>query len=169
VGLVARRPRVARAEARRRLGLDGRPAVLLSFGGLGLTGLAREGLGDGEGLQFVLPSDTEIDRLDALGLYYPDVVAAADVVVTKPGYGIVSDSIGAGTRVVYTDRGDFPEYPILVREMPRYLACVYVESNELRAGQLAGPVRRALALPVPPPPDLGGAGRAAERILAAVG
>jgi hypothetical protein len=169
VGLVARRPRVARAEARRRLGLDERPAVLLSFGGVGLPGLAREALG-GEGeLRFLLPEDAEIARLDALGLYYPDVVAAVDVVVTKPGYGIVSDAIGAGTRLVYTERGDFPEYPILVREMPRHLACVHVASDELRAGRLAGPVRRALELPVPQPPDLGGAGRAAERILSAVG
>jgi L-arabinokinase len=169
VGLVARRPRLARAEARRRLGLDGRPAALLSFGGLGLPGLTREALGNEGELQFLLPADTDIARLDALGLYYPDVVAAADVVVTKPGYGIVSDAIGAGTRVVYTDRGDFPEYPILVREMPRYLACVHVEACELMAGRLAGPVRRALELPMPPPPDLAGAARAAELILSALG
>ena len=38
VPLVARSPRVPKDEARRRLGLDERPAVLLSFGGIGLPG-----------------------------------------------------------------------------------------------------------------------------------
>jgi L-arabinokinase len=171
VGFVARRPRRGRDEARRRLGLDGRPAVLLSFGGVGLPALRREVLGDGarDGLALLFPDDLGGGRLDALGLDYPDVLAAADVVVTKPGYGIVTDAIGAGTRVVYTERGDFPEYPVLVREMGRWLACVHVPNEDLLAGRLAVPVRRALALPVPPPPDLGGAARAAERVLGFVG
>ena len=37
--LVARRPRVGKGEARRRLGLGERPVVLLSFGGVGVRGL----------------------------------------------------------------------------------------------------------------------------------
>ena len=44
VPLVARKPAVARAEARTRLGLDARPAVLVSFGGLGLPGLQPAGI-----------------------------------------------------------------------------------------------------------------------------
>jgi L-arabinokinase len=172
VGFVARRPRVARAEARRRLGLDARPVALLSFGGVGLPSLRPDVLAAEAGassLRYLSPAELPGDRLDALGLDYPDVVAAADVVVTKPGYGIVADAIGAGTRMVYTERGDFPEYPVMVREMGRWLACVHVGNRELLAGRLAGPVRRALALPLPPPPDLGGAARAAERVLEAIG
>jgi L-arabinokinase len=169
VGLVARRPRVEASDARRRLGLDGRPAALISFGGVGLPFLTRDVLGADPELQFVLPADLDAGRLDALGLDYPDVVGAVDVVVTKPGYGIVSDAIGARTRLVYTDRGDFPEYPILVREMPRWLACAHVASDDLRAGRIADPVRRVLAQPMPPAPDMRGAERAAERVLDAIG
>jgi L-arabinokinase len=165
VGLVARRPRLARDDAHRRLGLDGRPVVLLSFGGIGLPGLDRSALSEEGAFQVLLPEDLSAARLEALGLDYPDVVGAADAVVTKPGYGIVSDAIGAGARLVYTDRGDFPEYPVLVREMPRWLACVHLPAEELLAGRVGEAVRRVLALPVPAPPDLGGAGRAAERIL----
>jgi hypothetical protein len=168
VGLVARRPRVEGREARRRLGLDARPAALVSFGGVGLPALTREVLGRDPDLQFVLPGDVGAARLDALGLDYPDVVGAVDVVVTKPGYGIVSDAIGARTRVVYTERGDFPEYPIMVREMPRWLACVHVGNEDLRAGRIGEPIRRVLAQPLPPPLDADGAGRAAEHILAAL-
>jgi hypothetical protein len=165
VGFVARRPRVAREEARRRLGLDARPAALVSFGGVGLPGLARAALDRVAGIAFLLPDELPPDRLDALGLDYPDVVGAVDVLVTKPGYGIVSDAIGAGARLVYTERGDFPEYPIMVREMTRWLACVHVSNDDLRAGRLEEPIRRVLTMEKPPPPDLGGAARAAERIL----
>lgn len=165
VGFVARRPRLDRAESRRRLGLGPEPAVLVSFGGVGLPVLDSDALRGNAGLRILLPGELGVDRLDALGMGYADVVQAADVVVTKPGYGIVTDAIAAGTRVVYTDRGDFPEYPIMVREMPAYLACVHVAREDLRAGRIAGPVRRVLGLPTPPPPDLGGAARAAARIL----
>jgi len=165
IPLLARRPRVQRAEARRRLGLDARPAVLVSFGGLGLPGLGRETLADLDEFRFVYPDECDASRLEVLGLGYVDVVGAADVVVTKPGYGIVADAIGAGTRLVYTERGDFPEYPILVREMAEYLPCVHVSNEDLLAGRLREPILRVLGLPLPAPPDLGGADRAAQRIL----
>lgn len=164
IGLVARRPRLSRAESRRRLGLDGRPAVLLSFGGVGLPALEGRGAPAPAAFRWLLPSEVD-GRLDALGLTYPDVVHAVDVVVTKPGYGIVSDAIAAGTRLVYTERGDFPEYPILVREMEPLLACEHVSNADLLAGRIEEPVRRVLARTVPPPPDLDGAGRGAARIL----
>ncbi len=170
VGLVARRPGVGQGEARRRLGLDGRPAVLVSFGGVGLPALRREALAEDQGLAWLLPEDLAAERLSALGLDYPDVVGAADVVVTKPGYGIVSDCVGAGTRMVYTERGDFPEYPVMVAELPRWLAAVHASNGEVLAGRLAGPVRRALALPQPTPPGpLDGAARAAALVLQACG
>jgi L-arabinokinase len=172
VGLVARRPRVARAEARRRLGLDGRPAVLLSFGGIGLSGGSTGpggALAGAADLQVVPEAATTHEALAALGLDYPDVVGASDVVVTKPGYGIVSDAIAAGTRLVYTERGDFPEYPILVRELAHLVAAEHVSNVDLRAGRVVEPIRRVLARPTPPPPDLGGGRRAAERLLGLLG
>ena len=44
------------------------------------------------------------------GLRYEDLVAASDVVVTKPGYGIISECIANGAAVLYTSRGHFIEY-----------------------------------------------------------
>jgi L-arabinokinase len=175
IPLVARRPRVPRAEARRRLGLDARPVVLVSFGGIGLPGFRLEVLGRLAAFQWLVPDAAaappgnvqvvDRPRLEGLGLGYEDVVGAADVVVTKPGYGIVTDAIGAGARLVYTDRGDFPEYPILVEGMKAYLPAAYVTNDDVRAGRLEPALRAVLALPLLPPPDLTGAERAAERIL----
>ena len=171
MGLVARRPRFSRAEARRRLGWDGRPTVLLSFGGLGLPGFDPVRLASLAAYRCVLPErlagapahveGVEEARLTPLGLGFADLVAAVDVVVSKPGYGIVTDCIGARTRLVYTPRGDFPEYPILTAGMVAHLPCCEVDGEALQAGDLGPALARVLGLPFPPAPDLGGAARAA--------
>lgn len=179
VPLVARRPRATREEARRRLGLNAdRPIVLLSFGGIGLPGFDPGVLAGLDGLRFVTVGDAPrtsanltvlaAPALEAAGLGYEDLVGASHVVVTKPGYGVVSDAIGAGTRLVYTDRGDFPEYPILVREMTRYLPCAYVSNADLLEGNLGGPTHAVLAAPALPRPDMSGAEVAARKLLEAI-
>jgi hypothetical protein len=173
IGLVARRPRLSRAEARRRLGLPGGILVLISFGGVafsldaaGLAGLRdchffTLGGGDGAVANVTVFRDGQVA---SLGIGYPDLVGAADVVVSKPGYGIVSDAIGAGTRLVYTERGDFPEYPILVEGMKAYLPCAHVSNQDLLAGRLGEAIAEVLARPFPPLPPTEGAAAAARRI-----
>jgi L-arabinokinase len=176
IPLVARRPPHSRDEARRRLSLHGGAAVvLLSFGGIGLPGLRLDVLGALDAFVFLsTEGDGEappnvrrvaVRGLAAKGLDYLDLVSAADVVVTKPGYGIVSDAIAARTRIVYTERGDFPEYPILAREMPRWLPAVHIPNRDLAAGRLEAPLREVFALPFPEAPRLDGAEAAADRLL----
>jgi L-arabinokinase len=165
VGFVARRPRLPRAEVRRRLGWPDGPVALVSFGRVGLPALRPGGVEADPDVRYAFPEELSEARLQALGVRYPDVVGAADVVVTKPGYGIVTDAIAGGARLVYTERGDFPEYPIMVRELPAYLPCVHVSNAEVRAGRLRDPVHRALELPAVTPPELGGAERAARRVV----
>jgi hypothetical protein len=175
IPLIARRPRVARPEVRRLLGLGAGPVALVSFGGVGLGSFAPRVLAGIAEVQFVgvgLPGPAPPNvrlvtgaEMAALGLRYEDVVGAADVVVTKPGYGIVSDAIGAGVRIVYTERGDFPEYPILVAGMARHVPSAHVSNLDLMTGNLREPLRAVLAQPVPPPPDLSGAAAAAEWLL----
>ena len=124
----ARRPvLVRRARLRRGRGRMRRPSMRCAAGSASSTS----------------PTSSR-ERLRALGLLYQDVVGAVDVVVTKPGYGIVTDAIAAGTRLVYTDRGDFPEYPILVEEMARYLPVAYVSGDDLRARPARGRPGRVL-------------------------
>ena len=176
IPMVARRPRRPRDETRRLLDLGSGPVVLLSFGGLGLPGFAPRVLAGLEAFRFVLEAAEDdlpanvraVSRggLEAVGLAYRDVIAAADVVVTKPGYGIVTDCIAAGVRLVYTDRGDFPEYPILVDGMARYVPCAYVTNDDVQEGRLGAALAQVLEAPVPPPPRLDGAEVAARRLLA---
>jgi L-arabinokinase len=175
VPLVARLSRMEAGEARRRLGLGPRPVVLLSFGGIGLRAPAPEALAALPDFDFLVEALSEdaprnahsVDdaRLAALGLGYEDVVTAADVVVTKPGYGIVTDAIAARTRIVYTERGDFPEYPILVAEMGRYVPSVHASNADVRAGRLGDAIGAVLAMPFPALPRLDGAEVAARRLV----
>jgi hypothetical protein len=175
IPLVARRPPVTREEARRRLGLGPEPAALLSFGGLGLPGLDFQVLAGVRGFQFLseptgskAPSNLRVlsrEDLAAQGLDYLGAVAAADVVITKPGYGIVSDAIACRTRMVYTERGDFPEYPILVRDMVRWLPAEYVSNADLLAGRVAPALEAVRARPFPDPPPMDGATVAARVLI----
>jgi L-arabinokinase len=158
IPLVARKPRIPKAEARRRLGLDARPVSLLSFGGIGLPGLDLEHIARLTEVTWLAPEEfTNVpancrrltrEWMKEIDIGYIDVVGAADAVVTKPGYGIVSDAIGAGTRLLYTERGDFPEYPILVAGMQQFIPCLYVSNADLLAGRLAEPLAALLAQPV---------------------
>jgi len=163
--------------ARKLLGLGDRPVALLSFGGLGIQSFEPRVLAPLTEFQFLTVGAlgsasgnvrvASAAEMGGLGLRYEDLVGAVDVVVTKPGYGIVSDAIGAGSRIVYTERGDFPEYPLLVAEMARYVPCAHVTNADLMAGRLRHALKEVLAQPVPPPPDLSGAAAAAEWLLEA--
>ena len=85
----------------------------------------------------------------ATGFRYEDLVAAADVIVTKPGYGIISECIAANRPMLYTSRGHFREYDVLVREMPRYLRCEYIDQASLLGGTWSRSIERLLDQPAP--------------------
>jgi L-arabinokinase len=151
VPLVARPPRLdrSREEIRRTLGLPvDKPLALVSFGGYGIAGLDLERLD-------CTPSWGVVARVDepamyAAGLRYEDLVRAMDVVITKPGYGIISDCIAAGTAMLYTSRGRFAEYEVLLSEMPRYLRCRYITREDLLAGRWRESLDALMAAPAPP-------------------
>lgn len=174
IPLVARWPRQERKASREVLGFGERPVVVVSFGGLGLPGFDPAVLGALPDYDFVLPEAAAAPAnvralswsdLADRGLGYPDLLAAADAVVTKPGYGIVTDCIAARTPIVYTDRGDFPEYPILVEGLVRYLPCAYVDNAAIRRGDLGEALASVMGRRVPPAPPLDGARVAAERLV----
>jgi L-arabinokinase len=104
----------------------------------------------------------------ALGLRYEDLVAAADLVVSKPGYGIVSECVANGTALLFSSRERFAEEDVFRREMPRVLRCEYIEPERLKAGDWQEPIRALLDRPAPPEAiRADGAQVAADAILAA--
>ena len=145
IPFIARRSTRDPADTRRRLGLTGdRPIVLPSFGGYGAD-LPLEALRRSTRFTLIEPVQEP-----PAGLLYQDLVAAADVVVSKPGYGIVSECVANGTALLYTSRGRFIEYDLFVAQMPRLLRCRYLPQEDLFAGRWADAIDALVAQPAPP-------------------
>jgi L-arabinokinase len=179
VPFIARRSSRPCDEIRRALGLGPRDVVVLaSFGGHTL-GLDYGAIAAGSPFRLML-TDYEYPRggdannlmrvtrasLADAGLRYEDLIAASDVVVGKPGYGIVSECVANGTAFLYASRDRFAEQEIFEREMPTLLRCRRIERDVLMAGHWRSDIEALLAQPRPSsPPPTDGAEVAATAIL----
>jgi L-arabinokinase len=165
IPLIARRSTRDPAETRHRLGLTGeRPIVLTSFGRYGAD-LPLDALRRAGSLTII-----DVPRDPPAGLLYQDLVAAADVVISKPGYGIVSECVANDTALLYTSRGRFVEYDVFVAEMPELLRCRHISQEDLLAGHWPDAVNGLMAQPAPAvqaPVD--GATVAAREVIAMAG
>jgi hypothetical protein len=154
VPLIARRCLLTRREARRRLGLPvAGPLVLLSFGGFGPPGIDVVRLGEMPGVRFVATdpyanAPSNLTCLDRPALDYPTLVRASDVVLTKPGWGILAASLVNGVRVLYATRDDFPETPILVRALETYATAAAIAPEQVARSEIREPIESLLARPV---------------------
>ena len=181
VPFIARHARHPRDVVRSALGLPrDQPVVLSSFGGYGLNGFdvtaldclasyavavthrdaSDEVIGAPTGIYQVSEA-----RLYGSGLHYEDLVAASDVVATKPGYGIIAECIANETAVLYTSRGNFVEYDALVEAMPKYARCGFIDHQDLFAGRWRSALDRIIESPPPlEHPQTNGAEVVAEMI-----
>lgn len=181
IPLIARASEFSREEARARLGLPrGKPVILLSFGGFGLGDEYYRNLAADNNYCWIASERVGADVANILnfrreelagqGLGYPDLVRAADAVVTKPGYGILSECVANRTRILYTSRGNFREYPILVREARKRLPALFIPPDKLKSGQAAGYLEKLLAASFEQPSTpVDGAAKCAEIILETTG
>ena len=163
VPFVARHSSRSSGDVRRAFELPAdRPLVLASFGGLGAHDIDVRNIDcrgefeilvtvrDGEDRDappgvHLLPEAT----LYGKGYRYEDLVRAADVVVTKPGYGIIAECVANGAAILYTSRGRFAEYDVLVSEMPRFVRCRFIDQDALFAGAWRDSLYALLSAPAP--------------------
>jgi hypothetical protein len=172
VPFVARHARHLRVEVCERLRLPADvPLVLSSFGGYGVQGFDPNTLDCLSSCGVVLTEREHVDGADAragihvvpesdlygASLRYEDLVAAVDIVVTKPGYGIIAECLANRTALVYTSRGHFREYDVLVSEMPRFLRSAFIAQDALLAGRWREALDRVMIAGNPPecPPTNG--------------
>jgi L-arabinokinase len=187
VPFVTRHARRSREDVRNALCLPHDLAlVLVSFGGYGLEKLDLRRVSDALDIGLVAttayPHAPLVDRhghrlwtvgeidLYRCGFRYEDLVHAVDVVATKPGYGIIAECIANDTAMLYTSRGQFVEYDVMVEEMPRYLRSAFISNDDLAAGRWAPALERLFAQPaLPERPRTDGADLVARRILEYLG
>jgi L-arabinokinase len=184
VPLIARRSTAERSATRRRLGLPlDVPLVLFSFGGHAGDGPDEACLAALGAYAFVVTTaagattnGTAVRRggnlflLPQLADGYVDLLAACDVVVTKPGYGIVADLIANRVPALYVSRGGFREEPVLVRALEQEARAVRVDRATLGTLDLGPALDRLRALDRPwTDRRIDGAEVAARRVLALAG
>src|SRR5687768_16211696 len=169
-----------------------KPIVLSSFGGYGLPGLDTDLLAKFKKYTVITTANVPMSRarkdtplserkgsfvsINEEGMYdagvrYEDLVGAAEAVVTKPGYGIIAESIANDAAILYTARGHFPEYDVLVEDMPKYLRTSFISNEELFAGKWEPYLDKLLAQSRPrnyKKPETNGADAAAEILLKAL-
>lgn len=173
IPLLAKPGRPRRAELAALTGADERKRwVLLSFTTLDWNEAALrevEQLADCEFFTvkpLAWPGRRNIRAVDRMQIGFSDVLASSDVVVTKPGYGILSDCVANGKPMIYADREDFIEYPLLEKELKRFLKNVHIPAADLYAGRL-GPALADIA-DAPAPAEIlpgGGAEKAAGILM----
>jgi L-arabinokinase len=191
IPFVARHASLTRDQVCERLKLPAdKPIVLASFGGYPLAGLETDTLTSFKKYTVVsaATAPTSRARKDAVaierkgslirlneevmydvGVRYEDLVGAAEVVVTKPGYGIISECIANETAILYTSRGHFPEYDVLVQEMPKYLRSAFISHDDLFAAKWESHLDKLRAQAKPKKkPETNGADVAAEILLKAL-
>ncbi len=135
VGMVGRKPTMSKSEARKLYGFsDDIIYILLSFGAYGLKGFEMDWKNLPSHIRLVASGVPGIDSRNVIipaDGYYPDLVKACDYVLTKPGYGILSETFYAKTPVMYTDRGNFSEYPVLVDILQTKIPSAYIAHSQI--------------------------------------
>jgi UDP:flavonoid glycosyltransferase YjiC (YdhE family) len=145
VPLIARRAHRPRESVRAALGFSSEArVVLVSFGAFTARGLDLQALGRCTGYAFVVTPPLAVNNLpgNVVALNetpsdYVSLLAACDVVITKPGYGIVADCLANRVAVLFTDRGPFREYDVLADALPRLGRARYIPRSDLFGGDLS--------------------------------
>ena len=124
-GLVAAR-RMSNPDLIRDLGIDpGQPLLVCSFGGAGEMELdlkklcaafagtvATSGNLKSAVNHICVPRETDFSSL----------IGAADILLTKPGYGSFAESIQSGKHLIFSPRANYPEEDVLIRGIAGYPA-----------------------------------------------
>jgi L-arabinokinase len=109
---------------------------------------------------------TRIRAVERERVPFSDLIASVDGVVSKPGFGIVSECVVNRKPLIFADRTDFAEYAVLESAIRRYLQHRHIPAEQLYAGELGDALHGLWTQPEPlEAAPQGGAPMAAKRIL----
>lgn len=174
-------PFIARArtwpagEGRRRLGIpddETRPLVLMAMRmGHHLARAVNRLAACGEFVVLTF-DDRGLEAADnirvlpgALQTSFPDVLAAADALVSKLGYSMCAETVAGRTPILYAPRFDYREHDVLAAGIGEYVPALPMPDEEDGGESWPGLIQRLLDISVPPAPPVNGAEIAARIIL----
>ncbi|MGE0495612.1 MAG: hypothetical protein AB7S38_40785 [Vulcanimicrobiota bacterium] len=132
-----------------------RPWLLFSFTTLNLEPGAIERLSRLDGYQLLTVRPLEwagpnFFSVDPAAFRFTDLMASVEAVVTKPGFGILSEAVVNDTPLIYVERHDFAEYPVLEAAIREALRGIHLPARDLYAGRLESALEQlAAGLPGP--------------------
>jgi hypothetical protein len=154
---VARSPKQSRAGLRARLGIsETAQMVLISMGGFKLEYQFLEKLKPARDVVFVIPGGSQ-DRVETQpGLvrlphhsdfYHPDLIHAADAVISKAGYSTIAEAFYAGIPFGFVSRPQFRESPILSAFIGQNMPGIEIDGSQFQNGSWLKMIDPLLALP----------------------
>jgi hypothetical protein len=169
VGVLGRRAEVARHHTRARLGLQPQQRlVLAAFRSPSSWRLPAPSFD----VRFVHCDGSHQERDDVLpvppGIAFADLLAAADAVVAKTGYGIIADAVATGTPFLYTTRAGFPEDEVLASWLAAFPWTRAVSRERLVAGCWTEELDQILCVERPDPQPADDVGRAVDAMRPAL-
>lgn len=138
VGLISRKSKLSAKRVRRLLALDPEQRLLLV--GLRVQDLQRVDWQQLELGSWRLLSTAAIPHERAIRIHegilpFEDILTAVDAVISKPGYGMVSDVLANRTPLVYVPRQDFVEDPILCEALEKHAVSKKLSRTDFWAGR----------------------------------
>jgi len=174
VGPVARMGRDRKRELRRRLNSASNVALVL----IALRDMPKQFSFSNWprlcGIRVLLALEPDFrhpDVIQTAELDFPfiDLVRSCDVLVTKPGYGLITEAACNGTPVLLLPWEDWPETSGLMDWLSQYGRMLMLTDERLCIGDFATEVRKVLAMQAPPAPVPSGVADVLEQIVAYLG
>jgi len=108
------------------------------------------------GVRWLVPADwrsmhPDASVLESINLPFNDILASADVLICKPGYGSFVEAACNGIPVLYSNRADWPESTYLTQWLAQHGLCREVSRFALESGNFADALTDLLAQPKPQP------------------
>lgn len=102
---------------------------------------------------------------DRLPLSFTELVASVDVVMTKPGYGTVTEAACAGVPILYRERNDWPETPHMMGWAKAHVPVEELPERAFNSGDFLEKLQALLQGPKRTPAQPSGAAEAADLLL----
>ena len=104
---------------------NGERLVLVGFGGIPLNALPWQAMEQLQGYHFIVdrtpaPASSRVHPLSSLPFSFKRVLASADLIMTKPGYGTIVEAVVLGLPVIYVRRYNFADEGPLIDFLLRH-------------------------------------------------
>jgi len=143
---IARKSPFSKSQIKKQLGLEtNEKLVLFSFGGFGMRSLPLGKLFCMNDYSFVTTGDEDFkdgnvtcfsdETLRKRGIMFQDIVRGAEAVITKLGYGIVTECLANETPILAGYRDDFPESHVFLERLGKLIPFVPIEKEALLSGR----------------------------------